>query len=202
MSDKGWTTRLTELGLYRPTGLAWDRDVWPLMAYAERTKGTVWLQEHLWRLKFASWILHLDQQRPQGHQDSRGRLTCNACGAKIPEAHRLSRYCTTACRKVAHRRRQTGEPTEWEAQVARATTDLAHVKNQMRRAHRWWKNQHRGGEPPAVSPPDLTRIDHLPWTPRRCGGGCTATAVCIHTKALCLFTATAASDGTDDEETR
>lgn len=202
MSVPGWTTRMGELGLYRPTGIAWDKQLWPLMALAERTKGTRWLQEQLWELKFASWILHLDQQRPAGHKPGdTGRLTCNACGARIDNAHRLSRYCSVACRKVAHRRRQAGQPTDWEAQVEQAASTLAAIRREMSKAHRWWKHQHQRGQPPAIPPPNLTRVDHLPWTPPRCGNGCTATSKCAHTKATCLFAATGTTVEGDEDGT-
>jgi hypothetical protein len=187
----GWVQRLGELAHYRPQGVVWDTEIWPMMARAEVAKGTRWLQDKLWDLKFASWIIHIDT-KPD---------TCRACGAKIEGAHELSRYCSTACRKVAYRRRAANKPTDWEATVATANETLGVVRETMRHANRWWKHQHQRGQPPAIAPPDLTRIDHLPYTPGRCGQGCDATSTCSHTGGICLFTGTGVVRHGDGDET-
>lgn len=185
-----WADRIDELGAFRAEGVRWDTELWPMMARAERQRGNIWLAKQLWTLKFHAWILYVNQQ-PE---------TCRTCGGRIDGGHKLSRYCTTACRKVAHRRRKGDQSTEWAQRVMQSRTKLAEVRSEMARARRWYKNNHVRGEPPAINPPNLTRIDHLPWLPARCGEGCRSNSVCTITKAACLYAASGVDLGDDDQE--
>jgi hypothetical protein len=183
--------RLDTLGTFRPEGIAWV-DLWPLLARGENQKGRPWLQGLLWDLKRAKWILWLEEKKV--------RDTCVSCGGAIVDgSHKRTLYCSTACRKVAHRRRQSGKLTDWQAQVEKARTTVRTIeKEEIPEAHRWLRRHRKLKSDHVVLPPDLARIDHLPYLPSRCGVGC-GTGTCSHTGGLCVF---ACTGGPGDEEDR
>ena len=182
--SQGWATRLNELAVFRPT-TEWA-DVWALMVRGQRVRSLQWIEEQLWQWKFAAWVLLLDADP----------TTCRSCGGRIDKAHALSRYCQTACRKVAFRRRKAGDFTPFESLVAEARQSLKQVRHEIQLAHRGLRRLGKGA---FTFPPDLTRLDHLPKIPPRCGAGCERGSECTHTqKGVCLFAATGEIDPHDE----
>jgi hypothetical protein len=150
--------------------------------------GLPWLQKLLWELKQAKWTLWLEEQG-----------ACATCGGSIEHgAHQLTLYCSTACRKVAHRRRQSDKLTEWQTRVQEARTTLRRIEREIADGHRWLRRHRKLKSDHVVLPPDLARIDHLPYLPSRCGVGC-GTGTCSHTGGLCVF---ACTGGPGEEEDR
>lgn len=184
-----WTSRLHGLAGFSAPDIHW-RDVWVIIARGERAKGRDWAQGLLWSLKRHAWIIALDNES----------TTCRACGGKIQATHALARYCSTACRKVAFRRRDKGTPTDWQQTVAEANEALAAWRREVGLAQRAMRRWQRTG-PPLIMPPDLTRYDHLPVLPERCQTICGG--ACPHTDGgACLYAATVDPENhfSDDDE--
>jgi hypothetical protein len=177
---EGWPGRLAEIGSFRST-IPWD-ELWPLLALAQAEKGIPWLERILWRFRLHQWILALDD-------DER---TCRTCGAMVSPPDPLRRYCSTACRKVAFRRRQGRERTAIEQVVLEAHRDLSRLQIEVDHAQAWMALQRRRKR--ILLPPDLLRIDHLPELPARCGAACSESGkTCVATGSVCLYAATGGS---------
>lgn len=185
MSD--WTGRLSELATYRQPGADW-KDVWALIVEGQRKHTSAWIEEKLWTWKMANWILSIRDDA----------ATCRTCGGRIPGPTALSRYCSTGCRKSAHRCRIAQKPTAFGVQVDKAIADLKEVDLEISRAHRTLRRLQRASHA-FTFPPDLTRLDHLPILPQRCGAGCERNSACSHTEgSVCLFAATGETRHHDD----
>jgi hypothetical protein len=172
-----WADRMDELATYQPEGMAWN-DLWALLVKGENHNGIIWLKSLLWRYKLARWVLHI------------GRNGCRTCGAKISnETQGNLRYCSTACRKVAHRRRSKGEETPFGERTRQAEGVLREVSREIDDSQRWLRRQIKLDK--ALVPPDFTQLEHVPYIPARCGSGCGSGVSCGHTGSICLFACTA-----------
>lgn len=183
---KGWEGRLEELASW-PVEMPW-RDVWVLLMRGEHSKGREWAQRHLWAYRLWGWMVALSE-------DPR---TCRTCGGSIPEgAQSTATYCSTACRKRAHRCRRGARPTPFERAVCEADQHLSEVRTQVGYARRWLRRARRSHPDAVLLPPNLATYDHLPGLPLPCRAGCGPRAKCEHTeRGICIL---AVSTLNDDE---
>ena len=184
--------RMEELAMFR-TPMRW-RDAWAVLVRGRWHLGIEWSEKTLWNLRYWNWVLEVCE----------APSSCRTCGAKIPSENRLARYCSTACRKVAYRKKRAGSNTPLQDLREQAQQRLSELKRDIESSHRWVRRKTKSSSSRMLVAPDLTSVDHLPEAPRPCGAGCERSSPCTHTDgSVCLLAGTGrwgAEPGEDEAE--
>jgi len=175
-------SRMASLDAYRATGVEWPV-VWAVLARAQCASTIEWANDLFWRLKLWSWVLDTADDRS----------TCQTCGRLNESTHGRTRYCSGACRKVAHRCKRSGKLTPLQALAERATLELRAVRRELDESVRWLRRRRAMSKTLNIVPPDLLAVRNLPMIPQRCGEGCSKGIGCGHTGGICLFATTGAA---------
>jgi hypothetical protein len=171
--------RMEEIAFFRAP-LRW-RDAWAILVRGRWHMGHQWSEKTLWGLRYWNWVLSITEDPS----------SCKTCGAKIPSDNRLALYCTTACRKVAYRRKRAGENTPLQDLAEEARGRLAELKRDIESSHRWVRRKNKSAGSRMLIAPDLAAVDHLPGAPEPCGAGCERSSPCTHTDgSVCLLAGT------------
>jgi len=174
--------RMVALDAYNAQDIKWDA-VWAVLAKAQCASTLQWANDLFWRLKLWSWVSEITMERS----------TCQTCGRRNESEHGRTRYCSAACRKVAHRCRASGKLTPVQALAGRAAGELRIVKKEIDESVRWLRRRRAISKTLNIVPPDLLQVRNLPVLPQRCGE-CAKGIGCGHTGGICLFATTTRGD--------
>jgi hypothetical protein len=160
-----------------PQPLTFD-DLWVLVVRSRVRYGGEWLQSFLWEYRLNAWLVSLKDGR-----------ACRTCGKRISAyEHPGKVYCCNACKLKGHRARTAGKLTPFLESVDEAQKRIEQLDAKLDECRGAFREDRFRG---TVLPPDLSKLDHLPVLPGRCGRCSRGTSDCHHTGHVCLFSGTA-----------